>query len=57
MRLGVPVFGLDEAQTIVDMIADGRRQEADDLLRHYVHQGVPPTELFEAAMALARQGD
>lgn len=54
-RFVTPQFDREEAQAIVDMINEGRRGEADELLRHYVHSGVAPTELFEAAMNLARQ--
>jgi hypothetical protein len=56
-RFEAPVFGLDEAREILALITDGHRQEADDALRHYVHVGVPPSVLFEVAMALQRQHD
>lgn len=55
-RFSTPEFGLVQATEIRDMIAAGRRAEADELLRQYVHRGVAPTELFTVAMALALEG-
>ena len=49
------VFGLTEAEAVHRLITGGHRDVADDQLRHYVHTGIAPTELFEMAMALADQ--
>jgi hypothetical protein len=54
-RFDVPPFGLEEAAAIHALIEADRRDEADAQLRHLVHEGVPPTQLFEMAMALADQ--
>jgi hypothetical protein len=54
-RFATPAFGVDEAEAIHRLIADGHRAQADEQLRHLVHLGVAPTELFEAAMALQRR--
>lgn len=54
-RFDSPTFGIDEAAQIVALIQSGRRDEADEALRHHVHLGVPPSVLFEMAMALARR--
>ena len=56
-RFDTPQFGMREAQIICDLIEQGRRDEADERLRQYVHTGVTPTELFETGMALQRQID
>jgi len=55
MPRSASTWGLTEAAAIYDLIAAGHREAADDQLRHYVHGGVTPTELFETAMALADQ--
>jgi hypothetical protein len=54
-RFAAPTFDLAEAETIHAKITAGRRAEADEELRHLVHGGVAPSELFEIAMALGRQ--
>jgi len=55
MARSASTWGLTEAAAIYDLIVGGHRDVADEQLRHYVHGGVTPTELFETAMALADQ--
>jgi hypothetical protein len=48
-RFAPPTFGPDEAATIRDKLKAGKHAEVDEELTHLVHEGVPPSTLWEQA--------
>lgn len=53
-RFDAPTFGIDQGEEIRTKLADGQVAEVDTELAHLVHAGVPPSTLFEVAMAVGR---
>jgi hypothetical protein len=54
-RFSAPTFGPEQAAEIRDKLKAGRHTEVDEQLIHLVHEGVPPSTLWEQAQERGRR--